>query len=487
MKSPVGCSLMLILVSTASFVRTQETFGPSFSNYCPSSKVLLNPSSIIDAKTWLDLDFVGVGTYLNNDLLYLRHTKIPKLIKDKTISENDLLFDQSRKKYGVYNRTFVNTFVGTLSWRRHAFGIHFGGRSYTDVRRVDNIVSHFIENGVTDYTQQHLTDYEIRRMRVNTLTWAQAQISYAYNFKRSGKDFFSAGFSFKKIFPLIGAGVSVNRMGYDVRDDVQMSIFYLTADMMGAITPQFSWRGGCAWDLGFTYQKMHDYCEHYYPNSRKSSCKKYPYEWKIGVSLLDLGYAKFNPENMAYVGYDIDSYEFFNYADVDVEADNFQDILIEAETSPNQGLIRRPYKMKLPSALSVQIDWNLKKNWLYLNLSWLHGIPPTRGAFGPRRAHWLALTPRIETRWLDVALPLSIYEYRKVQLGFSLRLYFLTIGTDKLGSWIWKSDMYGTDIYAMLKLPLFRSPRCLSVRGGKYGVKKKKYKSRGIPHCDAYY
>jgi len=465
----------------------QETFGPSFSNYTPSTSVLLNPSSMLDAKTWLDIDIVGAGSYLNNDLVYLRHTKIPTIIKAQTLSENDIQFDQSHRKYGVYSRTFANTLLGTLSWRDHAFGIHIGARAYADVRRVDNIVSHFIENGVSNYYDQHLNDYEIRRLRVNALAYAQAQISYAYTFKKSGKEMFMAGFSFKKIFPVAGGAVSINEMGYNVRDEVQMSFFYLTGDMMGAISPEFSWRGGWGLDLGFTYQKMYDYCENYYPNSRKSGCKKYPYKWKLGVSLIDLGYAKFNPENVAYVGYDFNSYEFFNYAEVDINADNFQDIVIDAETSPNIGLIRNPHKMKLPGALSVQIDWNLKKNFLYLNLSWLHGIPPTRGAFGPRRAHWLSLTPRIETKWFEFALPLSVYEYRKMQLGMSLRLYFLTIGTDKLGSWLWKADMYGTDIYAMMKLPLFRSPRCLSVGGGKFGNKKKRKGGRGIPHCDAYY
>lgn len=442
---------------------------------------------MLDAKTWLDIDILGVGTYLNNDLLYLRKTKIPDLIRATDLSSDAAQFNQDRNRYHAYSRTFVNALIGTLSWRDHAFGIHFGGRAYVDARNVDNVVSHFIENGVTNYTPQHLTDYSIKRLRANALVYGQAQISYAYTFKKQKKEMWMAGFSFKKIFPIVGAGVSIHDMGYNVRDDIQMSIFYLQADMMGAISPQFSWKGGWGLDLGFTYQKMLGPSQGYYPNSRKGGCRRNPYKWKLGISVLDLGYAKFDPSQVGYTGYDFTSYEFFNYADVSPDETNFQDILIDAEPNPTEGLIRKPYKMSLPAAVSVQYDYAIKPSYLYLNISAMQGIPRTKGAFGPRRASWISISPRFESKWFELSTPISIYEYQKLQLGLHARLLFLTVGTDKLGSWLFRSDLYGTDIYVMLKWPFFRTPKCKSKGSKGRGAGKRRGRADDLPHCDAYY
>ncbi len=446
---------------------------------------------MLDAKTWIDIDLLGVGTYLNNDFIYLRNSSVTSILKSRKtnggtplVSEDDIIYNQTRNRYHAYSRTFANALIGVWSQGDHAIGIHFGGRAYVDARRLDGTFAQFIENGVTLYTPQHLTDYASKKLRVNVLTYGQAQISYAYTFSKKQRVMMMGGISLKKIFPIVGAAVAINEFTYNVRDAVQWSIFSLKADMMGALQPSFSMRGGWGIDLGFTYQKMYKDCSNYYPNSKKGGCGRVPYKWKLGLSIIDIGYAKFDPDNVNYVGYDFSSYEFFNYANVSIDQNTFQNILIDAEPDPANGLIRKPFKMSLPCAFSLQYDYNVKKNFFYLNLSWMHGIPRSRGAFGPRRAHWICFTPRIETKFFDIALPISLYEYRYPQIGLSARLYFLTIGTDKLGSWIFKGDLYGTDIYAQIKLPLFRNPKCK--RRGK-GKKGRSYRgSKEWPHCDAY-
>lgn len=442
---------------------------------------------MLDAKTWLDIDILGVGTYLNNDLAHLQQSSVINLIntQGRDLTQDDLAYNQNRNVYHAYSRTFVNTFIGTWSQGNHAVGIHFGGRSYIDARKIDGTISQFIENGVAGYTEQHLTDYDAKKLKVNALVYGQAQISYAYTFHRKQRVMMMGGISLKKIFPVVGGAVKVNDFSYNVRDAIQMSIFSLEADMMGAVNPAFSMRGGWGIDLGFTYQKMYANCGNYYPNSKRGGCQRVPYKWKLGVSLIDIGYAKFDPENINYVGYDVDNYELFNYAEVSPDENSFPQIIIDAEDNPDQGRIRKPHKMSLPCAFSLQYDYNVTRNFFYVNLSWMHGLPRARWAYGPRRAHWVSFTPRIETKILDFALPISLYEYRYPQIGASLRLYFLTVGTDKLGSWLFKSDLYGSDIFAQIKLPLFRNPKCKKrSRGGKGRSRRG---GRDLPHCDAYY
>jgi len=60
----------------------------------------------------------------------------------------------------------------------------------------------------------------------------------------------------------------------------------------------------------------------------------------------------------------------------------------------------------------------------------------------------------------------------------------LTLGTDKLWSWIAKTDIYGADIYLHLKIPLRYNPKCKGYRKAtksKNGQRYKKYRP-----CEAY-
>jgi hypothetical protein len=127
------------------------------------------------------------------------------------------------------------------------------------------------------------------------------------------------------------------------------------------------------------------------------------------------------------VGYNLSDVNVLNYDQLTAEAATFPTVLAAHEATPNEGLIRDPNRMSLPTSISIQYDRNILPHFFYVNATLSHGIPPTKGAFGPRRAHSLAVTPRIETKWFDAALPISLYEYQKLQLGLSLRFYTLTI------------------------------------------------------------
>lgn len=466
----------------------QETFGALHSNYTPTNSVHINPSSMLDAKTWLDIHIVGAGAYVNNSLVAAENTTLIRLATQRNLTEDQLVYRSGRNRYHAYNRNFVQVLSGVWSQGDHAAGLSFGAYSYTDARRIDEPIARFIENGVTLYTPQHLTDYSLQRLRANSLAYGEAKLSYAYTFHKRQRNMFMAGISYKKIFPIVGGAVNIRDLNYNVFSDTVLHIYNFTGDAMVNTQPEFSMRGGWGFDLGFTYQRMYSGCDSYYPNSKRGGCNRLQYKWKLGISINDLGYAKFNPDNINYVGYNLDETDVINYADLTTEAGVFPQVLVDQESNPNQGVVRNPHKMSLPTSFSIQFDRNIKPSFLYLNATWVQGIAPRGAAFGPRRANTISITPRIETKWFDFALPVSLYEYQALQLGTSFRFYFLTIGTDKLLNYFVPSDIYGADIYFHLKVPLFRNPKCkdrgrggFGGRGNKGGFKGKKY-----PKCDAY-
>jgi hypothetical protein len=439
---------------------------------------------MLDAKTWLDIHIIGAGAYVNNNLVATNSRSIINIIQTQDFQENDLKFRQGRDPYHAYNRSFLQILSAVWSQGNHAAGLSFGGYSYTDARRINDPAAEFIENGIASFTAQHLTDYSLDKFNSNNLTYGEAKISYAYTFLRQQKNMFMAGISYKKIFPIVGGSVKIQELSYNVYNDTVLHINNFIGDARVNNEAQFSMKGGWGFDLGFTYQKMYSGCGSYYPNSRKGGCNRLYYKYKIGVSINDIGYAKFSEDNINYVGYTLENVDILYYGNLDTDLNTFPTILASEENNPTEGIIKKPYKTSLPTSISIQYDQNIVPHFFYINATIVHGLSPGKKTFGPRRAHSISITPRLESKWIDIALPLSLYEYSRPQLGLSLRAYILTIGTDKLLNYFIPTDVYGADIYFHLKLPLYRNPSCKGK--GNSSRKSSGWRGKNYPKCDAY-
>ena len=123
--------------------------------------------------------------------------------------------------------------------------------------------------------------------------------------------------------------------------------------------------------------------------------------------------------------------------------------------------------MRLPAALSVQVDRALPKNF------YISALAVRRIKFkapGVDRANILAITPRYERRWFEVATPVVLYDDKDLRLGASIKLAFLTIGSDNVLSIFRKHNFSGSDIYVALKLnPFLNRSKSGSGKKGKFG------------------
>ncbi len=461
---------------------SQNNFGSLQSNYMPTNSVFINPSSMLDAKVWLDINIVGAGSYVNNDLVYLQKQSWLGIARDArrgtvNISEDDIQFNQSRNKYHAYNRNFVHTLAAVWSQGDFAAGLSTGVRSYTDVRGVPDYVAQFIENGVADYVVQHDIRYQMERLRIASSQFGEIKGSFAYTFKKHGRDMFMAGVSISKFFPLAGGGANIYDVDFIVDNDSLIQYNDFTVDAMYTPNPQFNTGKGWGFDLGFTYQRMLGEASVYYPNSAKYGCRQNPYKFKLGVSIMDLGSIKFPEDQIQYAGYNFSNFNWEQYQDAEANEDNVTDLYAQQEENIQQGEVRQPNKMSLPTFMSVQFDYNLWASRVYVNGTIIQGIPAGRRTFGVRHANSLSVTPRYESYWIELALPFSLYEYRYPQMGAAVQLGPLTVGTDKLISWISRTDLYGVDIYMHLKIPIQYNPKCrqrFKGRGGRGGPFRRK-------------
>jgi len=478
---------ILLVLCLPSVLFAQEQYGAAFSNYTPTNSVFLNPSSMLDAKTWLDIHIVGAGTYANNNFVSLNHTNWVRVLRTQGegLDENDVEFHQNKNKYQAYNRTFAQVLSAVWSQGDHAAGLFFNVRSYTAARGIPDYAAQFIENGVPEYTPQHNIDYSLKNVYASSVNYGEIQLSYAYTFYKKRKDMLMGGISIKKFLSIGGAAANIYNMNFNVRSDSLLSVFELDADGMVTPDPQLYAKGGMGLDLGFTYQKMMSDCSSYYPNSKRMGCRYLPYKYKLGFSIMDIGSVKFDEAKVQFAGYSFQSYDWLHYSDQDVDEDNPLNVFQNQESSIDEGRVKKPYKIHLPTYISAQGDYNLWASRVYANAAIVQALPISRNKFGVRRANSLMIGVRYESRIFDVSIPLSLYEYRTPQIGLAVRVYCLTIGTDKLFHFMGNSKLYGGDIYAHLKIPIFYHPKCRAHKrsGRDYDAGKIRRRKDG---CDAY-
>ena len=104
--------------------------------------------------------------------------------------------------------------------------------------------------------------------------------------------------------------------------------------------------------------------------------------------------------------------------------------------------------MALPSAISIQVDWNVY-NHFFANLTIIKGFGHGNNP-GVIRPDVYSLTPRYETLWGEVSIPMSLLYYNqwRPRIGLAMRIYYFFIGGDAPGSLLKLNDLEGVDFYA---------------------------------------
>jgi hypothetical protein len=138
----------------------------------------------------------------------------------------------------------------------------------------------------------------------------------------------------------------------------------------------------------------------------------------------------------------------------------------------------------MPMAVSLQFDYHFKKHKnLYIGAIW---VQPVRfNMHTMRRPAQIAVIPRYETKNIEVSVPISLYEYRYPRIGLAARFSVLTIGTEKLGTYLGLGDLNGLDIYASIKINIGKGSckknepiECLNYEFGYSDKEKNKFRKR---------
>jgi hypothetical protein len=448
----------------------QYMLGTTLGNYAGVNSIQLNPSALHNSKSYLDIQLLGMDVFVQNNYLYMQKSdyRFSNFFKSgyEWPTHQEDYGPEVRNFYHYTNHRYKNAFVqnringpgAMLIFGKHAVALTTAVRTAVSANRLPYELANFIYLGLNYTPQQNINYHDFGPIRVSGMSWGEIGLSYSNVLYARGFNVLSAGITVKRLMGLGGMYLNAKDLDYTVLNDSTVDIKNLDAQIGLAIPVDYNTNtaltkplfkgGGFGVDVGVTYTRLlHHHQEQYY----NSLCAQ-PYEdylYRVGVALVDIGGINFtnnatlmkidnrgsywqNLPSMKFTSIqqllDTISYKFYGNSTSAFAADHFT--------------------LWLPSALSAQFDYHLSDFW-YVNASLIYGFPLGRG--GMVRPAELAITPRYESGWFEVNMPVSLYNWQLARIGMSVRIYGITVGTEKIGGFLHVSDFTGLDFYMSLK------------------------------------
>jgi len=463
--------LFLFMVST-SF--SQNRLGLSTGDFAGVNGVVINPSSSVNSKYYIDIQLAGAGVSTKNNYIFYKkdlRTLNDIISKSPTFSYFIDSLANTRERYfgenfnkklkgGYFNaRVFGPSFM--MNKGNYSYGFFSGVRSSIMMKNSSYDVTKFLYE-LFDYPELHNINFKNEiDMHYEVLNFAELGLNYSQNIYAGNFERVDVGINLKYLKPHSGTKIYVDKLDYVVPDDSTLVVFKGDGDLRFSAPVNYDnnnykhapfFKGyGLGADLGITYTKSEYFQRNTLPEKRYRLDKKDNYKYRIGFSVLDLGYVSFNKRAQ--------SHEYRNFStfwrgidEIEYENINASIDTINAHFNP-PSKSGNSFTMLLPTALSLQFDYHYFNNW-YLNSVLMYNI--NKKANGYNRPHYLSFMPRYENAHMGIGIPFSLYDFKQPQVGFNFRFYFLNIGTSNLSYYLGMSDISDMDIYFSIKFNILR-------------------------------
>lgn len=455
-------------------VYSQEMLGLSLSNYGGIHTTFINPATILQSKRYIDITLASGDLFIQNNNLYLpkgRYTlrnfwnlSFPVYPES---GRNFLDYYNKDYKHAYLNIRAIAPSMNIIINKKHALGFVTNARAMTSVKNLPYHISKFMLEGLNFEPQQNIRFNSPKTIHAASAAWLETGIVYNYEIYGRYDERLIVGASVKRLMSYYGTYLWADRADYMTPHKDTMYIYLLNAEAgisvpIGRTENQFlGWdnpiRGkGFAGDFGITYVRtLKSMSDRRY---RKLCMNPYnDYKYKIGLSLIDLGSLRYSVEaqNLAFDRIDtvwikMSSFKFTNLENF------YHDLSLELTGNENTLLAGNVFSVMLPTALSLQAEYNFENN-LYLNASVVHPMIFSHSQIV--RSSSVNIVPRYETDLIELALPLSLFNYRQPRIGMFLRFKYFSVGTEKLGAYLGLSDFTGMDFYASLQFG-FQTGKC---------------------------
>ncbi len=453
---------------------SQEQLGLRTDNYSGIHGVLMNPSHNVTSLFSWDVNLFGGGFFGATNYGYVEDSNISRFARNfenftlrrdiespSDVGPNTLIGDFYSDDKAKYLTMFANgmgpSFMVKLR-NGHSFGLFLNGRTAFSTHSIPASLNYnvFFDTPFFEFI-------DVENFKASAMVWGELGLNYSARFD-TYDGYIGAGINLKFINAFEAGYMHSKRTTPSAEIPGDTLLFQsphlnygVTNSNLEGDDPSPSSNGfGVGIDLGFTYVYEGDE-DHY--------------KWKIGASLLDLGQIELS-RNAEVHNIETDTLVVFPKTSFEgvTNRDRINLLSQIGLGDPDASLQSSSFRIGLPGALSIQGDYMIAPN------VYVHGVLVQRIPMGTNsllRNNLLAVAPRFEHRWFGASMPFVLLNYQKLAMGTSLRLAFLTIGSDDIGSIIRKGNLDSTDFYIALKINPFNLGLNLG-GGGRRGGKNVK-------------
>ncbi|MFM7014716.1 MAG: DUF5723 family protein [Bacteroidota bacterium] len=455
---------------SSTLLKAQELFGVSNSNYAGQMGLTMNPASVVGAPFNWELQCFSLDANTVNNYLYLKQGSgiIRKSFSGANTSDATADRFTSPNKWS-FGSTFFKAPAFVFSDKK--FGLAFSTSLRAGYSAID-VPWHLAKFGKEGFDYDPLQGYffEGGSMKVGMISWQEIAFTAGVLAVDDGTNYLSFGLTGKNNRGFESAFGNLDAITYNSSADSLLIIQNVNMNYGHSLPENDEYKlssildkRGKGWGINAGLQYIRNRNASYYRPCASNTDK--PYDFKLGFSVIDLGYLTFNREartykfeNLSTDWFYIDTAKFIDVTQIDS--------LISAQLTgkPTSTRDSRKFKIATPTAVSMQLDCALD-NHFFVNLTIIQRIVLSKIAL--RRMNQIAITPRYERKRFEAAFPISFYEQFKPRIGIGIRYGILTIGSDMLSPLFGITDSYGADFY--MGVSIKSKAKC----GGESGRRKR--------------
>ncbi len=309
--------------------------------------------------------------------------------------------------------------------------------------------------------------------------WSEFNANYSHIVFQSQSSLLSTGITLSYIKSLSGAFVVLSHMNY-IELPKQGNDYYYILNQ-AAVTAAYSENYTLTNANNTAAQNLHNFiskapsslgidigAEYLIKDGLSTNDKNINagnYDWKIGVSIMDIGHNKFNPIQGSFKISSPLDFEDTTLQQKLKKVKNIQDVRDSLSTLfGNAANVQKMFAISLPTRLIVSIDHNLGNHFFVngqLSLNFYSTTPAAN--LHTRELNLLTVTPRWETQAWGIYMPVQYNAEGQFWVGAAIKLGPLLMGVHSLDivKWFKTGDQtYNGGGYILLSIhPFTRTAR----------------------------
>lgn len=453
-------------------------------NYAGSSSLSTNPAFINTSNVYFDVAVANVGLSLYNDYAYIKGADMSSFIFSRNhvfptynidgVNYNFLTYsNEENRPNNIYES--LDADVLRLMYNiagKQSVALSLKTRVYTSGTNIPYEIPEIIAKGLED--DNFNGHYISSNTSISTMEWAELALAYSRKLYDRYQNRFDVGLNVKYLLGYSAAAGNINDLDYEIFNEDSIVVNRFNADLAYSLPINYNAdfasssvfdnslvRGkGFAFDIGFSYARKKGGLSDDRRMLAPCMQPKLNYLWRVGVSLMDVGFIRFENNAVDNSVRSDDSILFDS--DIFNDVESFDDMMKFLSAAYYDGdtmasFVADYFSVGLPTTLRLQFDYNIKDDF-YINATFVQPLKLMR--YSVEASPQLMIEPRYETEYFEFSMPLTLRDYRFLNLGASARIGYITVGTQNIASYLGIGNVKGLDVYVSLKFNL--------VKGGCY-------------------